>query len=455
MRRNAIQQARDRAEQGCLVRSLCGSPKELQLTGRSASQSPPTRIALIRAIRSVERANAIPRQPTPRQYGLCARVVTDESQRKRISAQLAIEAIFRLHGSLAHGVIVYIIGNFYYHVVAATGRLSRRSVRLSQAISETFISSGVLPASSFFDDEPAHGCLLLDRAYAGAPMSESLKVAVHCAILRILIPMTRLLLKVGIGAGEFQRLVQRAYVRAARDMASDAGAFDRPNITPNAVQTGLSRIEVARILESEGEAQPESDRGRQRAERVLSGWWANPDFHDAQGSPAPLPLHGPRVSFEALVNRYSGEPRTAAILKELLRVRAVRRLPDGRVQALSRTVASARFDADGIAIIAEQLAEHLETLLYNAEHPSRPRFAKRVVNARLAERHVARLVRDIEQQLDTVGDAIDDEINDPQVTVKPKEDPARVRALAITFYISEQELAVEPASPPKRQSRAR
>jgi Family of unknown function (DUF6502) len=285
-------------------------------------------------------------------------------------------------------------------------------------------------------------------------MSEPLKVAIHRAILRILNPLARLLLKVGMGAGEFQRLVHQAYVRAARDAATEAGAVDRPNVTQIAVQTGLSRIEITRILESDGEEQPESDRGRQRAERVLGGWWANPDFHDAQGSPALLALHG-RVSFEALVNRYSGEPRTAAILKELLRVRAVRRLPDGRVQALSRSVASVRFDPDGITMMAEQTAEHLETLLYNAEHPSRPRFAKRVVNTRLAERHIARLVRDIEQQLDTVGDAIDDEINDPQVTVTPDENPARVRGLAVTFFISEQEPTQESASAPKRPPRAR
>jgi hypothetical protein len=290
--------------------------------------------------------------------------------------------------------------------------------------------------------------------HPGVAMSEPLKVATHRAILRILSPLARLLLKVGMGAGEFQRLVHQAYVQAARDAATEVGAVDRPNVTQIAVQTGLSRIEITRILESEGEEQPESDRGRQRAERVLGGWWTNPDFHDAQGSPALLPLHG-RVSFEALVNRYSGEPRTAAILKELLRVRAVRRLSDGRVQALSRSVASIRFDSDGITMMAEQTAEHLETLLYNAEHPSRPRFAKRVVNTRLAERHIARLVRDIEQQLDTVGDAIDDEINDPQVTVTSDENPARVRELAVTFFISEHEPAQDSASAPERPPRAR
>jgi hypothetical protein len=286
-------------------------------------------------------------------------------------------------------------------------------------------------------------------------MSEPLKIAVRSAMLRLLVPLTRLLLKVGIGAGEFQRLVHEAYVRAARDLGREAGAIDRPNITQIAVQTGLSRGEVTRILESEGQGLPERDRGRQRAERVLGGWWADPDYHDTQGSPALLPMHGAGASFTALVNRYSGEPRAAAILKELLRVRAVRRLPDGRVQAISRTVASVRFDPDGITAMADQIAEHLETLLYNAEHPSRPRFAKRVVNEQLAERHVARLVRDIEQQLDTLGNAIHDEINDPEVTVRPNEGPEISRGLTVTLYISEKEPALEATFTHERRTPSR
>jgi sulfite reductase alpha subunit-like flavoprotein len=130
-------------------------------------------------------------------------------------------------------------------------------------------------------------------------------------------------------------------------------------------------------------------------------------------------------------------------------------MPDGRVQAVSRTVASVRFDPDGVTAMAEQLSEHLETLLYNAEHPSRPHFAKRVVNEQLAERHVARLVRDIEQQLDTVGNAIHDEINDPEVTVRPQDDPQTVRGLIVTLYISEKEPAIESASSTEQRTRSR
>ena len=94
---NDIQQARDAAKHGCFIRPLRRSPEELELIGRAAARSPATRIALIRAIRSVQRANAIGRQPAPREDGLGSRVVLDQSQREGVTAQLAAIAIFRLH----------------------------------------------------------------------------------------------------------------------------------------------------------------------------------------------------------------------------------------------------------------------------------------------------------------------------------------------------------------------
>src|SRR5215469_17665859 len=102
-------------------------------------------------------------------------------------------------------------------------------------------------------------------------MSESLKRAVRTAMLRLLAPLAELLLDAGIGVGEFASLVKLAYVRAAERRVG-AGRDGRPNASRIAVLTGLTRVDVAAILKSaEGEPPPSSDRGRQRAERVLSG----------------------------------------------------------------------------------------------------------------------------------------------------------------------------------------
>ena len=77
-----------------------------------------------------------------------------------------------------------------------------------------------------------------------------------------------------------------------------------------------------------------------------------------------------------LVNRYAGDPRVRTLLEELLRVKAVRRLPDKRLEVLSPTFATVRWDGSGVEVVGERVRDLLATLLYNLKHPSRPRYAR-------------------------------------------------------------------------------
>jgi hypothetical protein len=269
-------------------------------------------------------------------------------------------------------------------------------------------------------------------------MSESLKIAVQAAVLRLLEPLVKWLLEAGLGVGDLQTLIKIAYVRAAREQGMSSGAEPtRPNASRIAVVTGLTRGEVAVLLKS-GAADQRRDHGRQRTERVLSGWWNDPAFQDSSGAPAVLPLRGGKRSFAALVERYSGERwLVATILDELLRVRAVRRLADGRIEALSRTYATVRWDPDGVAAFGEQLQEHCATLLYNLKYPTRPRYVRRVLNARLDPKYVPMLTRDLEQQAEALADSMDDALNDPRQTVPAKRDDGAAGSLGITFYVFE------------------
>ena len=123
----------------------------------------------------------------------------------------------------------------------------------------------------------------------------------------------------------------------ASGAASSGAEPERPNVSRIAVITGMTRVEVAAIPES-GAAERPHNRGRQRAERVLSGWWNDSSYHDDASRPATLPLHGGRRSFAALVERHSAaRALVGAIRDELLRVKAIKRLPHVRLQALSRT----------------------------------------------------------------------------------------------------------------------
>lgn len=267
-------------------------------------------------------------------------------------------------------------------------------------------------------------------------MSESLKSAVKLAVLRLLDPLVKWLIEAGMGVGDLISLVKIAYVRAAREQGQLSGSeVSRPNVSRISVVTGLTRLEVANIL-STGAADPVYDRGRQRAERVLSGWWNDAAFQDESGHPAQLAVRG-RRSFATLVERYSGERwLVATILDELLRVRAVRRQSDGRLQALSRSLATVRWDPDGVAAFGEQLSEHCATLLHNLKFPARPRYVRRVVNARLDPRYVPMLIRDLEQQAEAFADSTDDALNDPKQTLTGRS-PTGSASLGIALYVFE------------------
>ena len=208
------------------------------------------------------------------------------------------------------------------------------------------------------------------------------------------------------------------------------------------------------MLAEDADERRTSDRGRHRAERVLSGWWNDPDFHTSEGEPAFLPLSGSRRSFKALVSRYSNEPRVAPILDELLLVNAVKRRPDGRLQAMSRTYATVRWNPQGIEAFGEQLKEHCATLLHNLEHPERPRYVRRVVNAQLDPRYLPVLVRDMEGHLESMADSVDDALNARSRTVTPAPGGRDAVRLGVAMYVFEEPVILEPGNvrPAKRGS---
>jgi len=281
-------------------------------------------------------------------------------------------------------------------------------------------------------------------------MSESLKTAVRLAVLRLLDPLVKWLMEAGLGVGDLVSLVKVAYVRAARERGrAGGGEVNRPNVSRIAVITGLTRIEVMNILAT-GAADPVYDRGRQRAERVLTGWWNDSTFQDASGRPAVLPIRGGKRSFAGLVERYSGERwLVATILEELLRVRAVRRVGD-RVQAVSRSYATVSWDPAGVLAFGEQLSEHCGTLLHNLRFPAQARYVRRVVNGRLDPKYVPMLVRDLTEQAQGFADSADDALNDPGQTLKGR-DRGQGASLGVGLYIFERQQEEEafPTYAPK------
>jgi hypothetical protein len=274
-------------------------------------------------------------------------------------------------------------------------------------------------------------------------MSRNVKKAVSGATLRLLEPLVRFLLEARLGIGDLQALSRRAYVRMAA--ADPANMRDgHVNVTRIAATTGLTRVEVSKLLAEERDGPPLSrrggqNRGRVRAERVLQGWWTDPKFQGASGGPARLPRHGATRSFATLVKRYSGDANnTAAVLRELLESQAVREHEDGVLEAVSHTCVNVRWDEEGIEALGEELAEHFETLLHNLKNPAQRRFAKRVVCANLDAYEARVLVPELAEQAEVFLEGAQETLTRPARMAKPRSSDAEAMRFAVALQFFQQ-----------------
>ncbi len=203
-------------------------------------------------------------------------------------------------------------------------------------------------------------------------MKDNPRSAMMRAARSMLRPVVRLLLRHGVGWKEFAELGKSVYVEVA---GRDYGISGRPtNASRVSILTGLSRREVKKqrdLLEEEGEADGETAGGH--ATRLLSGWFQDPDFSD-DGRPRRLDREGPG-SFAELHDRYGGDIPESAMLKELVKVSAVREADDGRLEALSRYYMPGRSDPEAVlrsGAVAEDLGRTLAANLAREEgEPSR------------------------------------------------------------------------------------
>jgi len=209
--------------------------------------------------------------------------------------------------------------------------------------------------------------------------SNKLSSVLAAAVLRLLAPLVRVLLRNGMSFNAFSDLARRAYVESA--MREFAIPGKKQTVSRVSVLTGLSRKDVQRILGAQGIADSGEARERyNRAARVIAGWVRDQEFADAAGEPAALAPDGPGASFGQLVKRYSGDVPARAVLDELLRVGAVQRQDDGRIRLLSRAYVPSASDLDKLDILGADVADLIATIDHNLRHGGAdPRFQRKVM----------------------------------------------------------------------------
>ena len=204
------------------------------------------------------------------------------------------------------------------------------------------------------------------RSVAKAQSVDSRKAGVLDAVEAVFGPLARLLIAHGISSPEAESLLRTVCVHEAA--STEAGRRNKPNVSRVALITGVDRADVARILKAPPGVDPDTETRRQ-VNRVLAGWYSDRDF--AVGN-RPLLLQikareHRRPTFWTLVRRYAPGVYPRLLLNELVRVRAVVKLNDGRIQVCRRRYRAGGFSDERLREMGCRVRDLMRTMLHATE----------------------------------------------------------------------------------------
>ena len=192
----------------------------------------------------------------------------------------------------------------------------------------------------------------------------NLRQALNNAVLQLLRPLVRVLLRHGLAFDEFAELARRTYVDVAeRDFALKGRKQTASRIS---VITGLNRKEVARLqaLNAIGDGGgAELAHTMNRAAKVVVGW--KHEHTPPGGTPAALDSE----QFSALVRKHSGDMPARAVLDELRHAGALHTTDDGRYRLAPHGYVPQNTDARKISLLGQHAADLLGSMEHNVSNP--------------------------------------------------------------------------------------
>lgn len=192
-------------------------------------------------------------------------------------------------------------------------------------------------------------------------MSDTRNVLIQ-AVLTLLRPLVRVLLKHGVSYGEFAEIAKRAFVDVADKEFQIPGR--KQTVSRVCVLTGMHRKDVNRLLaeSEEGDFHVEP---LGRAARVIGGWLSDPRFMSKSLRPNVLAFDGEDDSFSKLVKLYSGDMPARAVLDELKRSGAVSVTETGKLKLVTEAYVPHDTDEEMIRLMGDASYDLLSTISYN------------------------------------------------------------------------------------------
>ncbi len=200
----------------------------------------------------------------------------------------------------------------------------------------------------------------------------------QAALVRVLRPLVRLLVRRGITFPALCDILRELYVNVAEyDFALPGKEQTDSRVS---LLTGIHRKEVRRLR---GAGAPVSavPASLSRTSRILARWLAGRDTTDAEGHPLPLPrvAAAGRPSFEALVESVTRDLRPRAVLDEWIDKRLATLDEADVVTLLDRAFVPQGGDEQQLYYFGRNLHDHVAAAVANISAEA-PRFLERAVH---------------------------------------------------------------------------
>ncbi|MEJ2564898.1 MAG: DUF6502 family protein [Gammaproteobacteria bacterium] len=265
--------------------------------------------------------------------------------------------------------------------------------------------------------------------------------AISAAIVRLLRPLIRILLRNGISYNAFADLAKWVYVDVASKEFTVPGR--KQSVSRISVITGLTRKEVARVKSITVPSDTDEAAQYNRASRVIGGWLRDRRFSPQDGLAAPLPFDGVG-GFNELVRTYSGDMTARAMLDELLRAGAVSRDQHGAIHLLASGYIPKDSDPAKLNILGSDVALLIGTIDHNlqiSEEP--PRFQRKVAYDNLPVEALPKLRKFTQERAQAVLEEVNRYLSQQDRDINPSMQGSARKNAGIGIYYFEEDVPEE------------
>ncbi len=268
--------------------------------------------------------------------------------------------------------------------------------------------------------------------------SHDYQQALSKAILKLLRPLIRLLLRNGVPYAGLAEMVKQVYIEVARTEFHVPGR--KQSTSRISTITGMPRKEVKRLIQLEGNVDNDFIERHHRAARVVAGWVRDPAFLDAVGQPRLMLFSGQQTSFSDLVRKFSGDVPPRAILDELIHVGVVEQQDGGYLRLMSRSYIPKSGEADKLGILGKDVAGLISTIDHNIQSAGKdPFFQRKVYYNNLPEEAVVELRQLLAEQGQQFVEKLDHWMAAHDRDTNPKVTGTGRKASGIGLYYFEDE----------------